>query len=120
MSKTMSKITPKEQDDWKYSVAHPSPYLGSLDLMGKEIKLTITAYRACGPGDIGANGRQMTGTVLSFKETPKLYVACKTVFLQLQKLGGFEPKSWIGKTFTFYPTTCRLGKDSQKSCIRVK
>jgi len=120
MSKTMSKITPKEQDNWKFSEAYESPYLRAPDLMGKEIKLTITAFRACGPKDIGADGRKMNGTVLSFKETPKLYVAPKTVFFQLQKLGGFEPESWIGKKFTFYPTTCRFGKEAQRPCIRVK
>ena len=116
----MSKITPKEQKEWKFSNSYPSEYLRALDLMGKEAKLTITAYRACGPKDIGSDGRKMTGTVLSFKETPKLYVAPKTVFFQLQKLGGFEPKTWIGKTFTFYPTTCRFGKDPEHPCIRVK
>ena len=72
----------KEQE-FKFSVAYPSEYLRAPDLMGKEMKLTITDFRTCGPKDIGADGRKMTGTVLSFKETPKKYVAPKTVFFQL-------------------------------------
>ena len=113
MSKTMS-------EQFTFAKAYPSEYLRAPDLMGKEMKLTITDFRTCTAKDIGADGRKMTGTVLSFKETPKKYVAPKTVFFQLQKLGGFEPKTWIGKTFTFYPTTCRFGKDPEHPCIRVK
>ena len=108
------------EEQFTFAKAYPSEYLRAHDLMGKDMKLTVTGYRACTPKDIGQDGRKMTGTVLSFKETPKKYVAPKTVYFAMQGIAGFEPKEWIGKTFTFYPTTCRFGKNPDHPCIRVK
>tara|TARA_R100000963_G_scaffold33184_1_gene25346 strand:+ start:445 stop:777 length:333 start_codon:yes stop_codon:yes gene_type:complete len=108
------------EEQFTFAKAYPSEYLRAHDLMGKDMKLTVTGYRVCGPKDIGQNGQKMNGTVLSFKETPKKYVAPKTVFLAMQDICDFEPKNWIGKAFTFYPTTCQFGKNKEHPCIRVK
>jgi len=109
-----------EEQEFKFSVAYPSKYLRTPDLMGKEMKLTVTKVRPCTAKDIGQDGRKMTGMVLSFKETPKKYVAPQTVFFKMQALGGFTTDEWIGKKFTFYPTTCQFGPDKERPCIRVK
>ena len=108
------------EEQFIFSKAFPSEYLRAADLMGKEMKLTVTGCRACTPKDIGQDGRKMTGMVLSFKETPKKYVAPQTVFFKMQAIGGFTTEEWMGKTFTFYPTTCQFGPDKERPCIRVK
>jgi len=42
---------------------------------------------------------------------------CKTI----QKLmGSGEVENWIGKQITVYSTTCRMGRDLNTPCLRVK
>ena len=108
------------KEEFKFSKAYPSPYLRSPDLNGKEATLTIKSWRYTSKKDIGDDGRQMTGVCLAFEETPKEYIAGKTVYEQLQAAVGYDPPSWIGKKAIFFPTTCRFGKDPACPCIRVK
>jgi hypothetical protein len=107
--------------DFQFSKAYPSQYLRSPDLNGKECTLTVKSWRYIDTKkDLGDDGRPMKGIVLAFKETPKEYVSGVTVFRQIQQVLGFDPNTWIEKKITFYPTTCRFGKDPKHPCIRVK
>lgn len=106
--------------DFQFSKAYPSKYLRSPDLNGKECTLTIKSWRYCSNKDTGDDGRPMKGVVLSFAETEKEYVSGVTVFRQIQSVLGYDPNDWNDKKITFFPTTCRFGKDPKHPCIRVK
>jgi len=117
----MSKEDNKEdKDGFKFSVAYPSKYLREPDLNGKNVTLTVKSWRYTDKKDVGDDGRQMKGICLAFEETPKEYIAGVTVFRQLQSVMGFDPSTWSGKSVTFFPTTCRFGKDPAHPCIRVR
>lgn len=106
---------------FKFSQAYPSPYLREPDLQGREVTATVKGWRYIDPErDKGDDGRPMKGTVISFEETEKEFIANVTNYKTISQLHGLDPDQWIGKQITLYPTTCRFGKDPNKPCIRIK
>jgi hypothetical protein len=109
------------EEKFKFSKAYPSDHLRCPDLEGKEATLTVKSWEYPNEKqDKGSDGKVMTGTVILFEETPKRFVANVTNFNAISATHGANPKLWIGKKITFYPSTTPLGREKKKPCIRIR
>ncbi len=92
-------------------------YLYAEQLKGKRVKLTIKSII---PEEIvGDGGRKTQGHVLSFEETPKMFVVTgATVKRQLgMATGTDDPDAMAGKQITLYPV--KSAKSISGQAIRV-
>lgn len=115
----MEESEPKPR--FSYAKAFPSDWLKEADLMGRDQTCTVESWRYPNSKDIGFDGKPITkGIVLSFVDREKEFV-CNTInYAAIRRLHGLDPADWIGRKVTLYPTTCRLGRDPQKGCIRIR
>jgi hypothetical protein len=97
-----------------YDQLYPGRFLKSGELLGKKPTLTIAAVEHEElADDKGPEGATKTKVVISFKETPKKLVTCKTNGLCLKAMFGRTVTDWIGKRVTIQAEVWN-GKD----CIR--
>ena len=98
-----------------YSELYPGRFLKADLFKGKKVTLTIKNI------DIeeltGEKGKEPK-VVVSFTERPLDYVMPKTCGFALKRMFGTNPRNWIGKRVTWYPTTTKFGRDTV-DCIRV-
>ena len=87
-------------------------FLKAGELMGKKVTLTITDV------DLeelqGDDGTKKAKAIISFKETEKKLVSCKTNGLCLKEMWGKELAGWLGKRVTIFEDVW-----SGEPCIRV-
>tara|TARA_Y100000401_G_C8257597_1_gene191588 strand:+ start:141 stop:530 length:390 start_codon:yes stop_codon:yes gene_type:complete len=115
------KVPKEEKKRFRFADCYESDYLREPDLMGKEAKLTITAWRYTTAQDVGSDGKPMKkANVIAFKECPKELVLAKVNHVAISRIHGPDPNEWIGKQVIFHPTTCRAFGDPKHPCIRVK
>jgi hypothetical protein len=91
---------------------YPGRFLKAGELLGKKPSLTITEV------DIeelqGDDGAKKVKAIISFKETEKKLVACKTNGVCMKEMFGKELAGWIGKRVTIFEDTW-----NGEPCIRV-
>jgi len=82
---------------------YPGRFLKASELLGKKVTLTITDV------DLeelqGEDGTKKAKAIVSFKETEKKLVACKTTGTQIREMFGRELSAWIGKRVTIFEDT---------------
>lgn len=87
-------------------------FLKAAEFLGKKVTLTITDY------DLeelqGEDGTKKAKAILSFKETEKKLVACKTTGTQIMSMFGKQLVDWLGKRVTLFEDTW-----NGEGCIRV-
>lgn len=90
---------------------YPGRFLKAGELLGKKVTLTITSV------DIeeleGEGGKKIKAT-LSFKETEKQLVMCKTNGICIKAMYGKVLAAWVGKRVTIFPDTW-----NDEPCIRM-
>lgn len=99
-------------------LVNPSDYLASIELSG-DLTLTISGV---GHEKLWREGIKEPETkfVLSFKETPKRFIlSARTNEDTICRLHGNQAEEWIGKQVTLFPTTCRVGRETEP-CIRIR
>ncbi len=87
-------------------------FLKAGELLGKKVTLTISDF------DLeelqGDDGAKKAKAIISFKETEKKLVACKTNGLCIRDMFGKELVNWVGKRITIFEDTW-----NGEPCIRV-
>lgn len=87
---------PKSYDD-----LYPSRFLKAGNFDGKKVTLTIKDYdREELEGDDG----KKTKAIISFQETERQLVACKTNGLCMKAMFGDNLADWVGKRVILFPT----------------
>lgn len=91
---------------------YPGRFLKAAELLGKKVTLTIADY------DLeelqGEDGSKKAKAIISFKETEKKLVACKTVGTQIREMFGKSLPEWVGKRVTLFEDSW-----NGEPCIRV-
>lgn len=91
---------------------YPGRFIKSSEFMGKKPTLTITDV------DVeelqGDDGSKKIKAIISFKETEKKLVACKTTGTQIREMFGKQLADWIGKRVTLFEDTW-----NGEGCTRV-
>lgn len=86
-----------------YDELYPGRFIKAGELLGKKVTLTITDV------DLerlqGDDGKQQVKCIISFRETEKKLVACKTNGLCIKEMFGRELENWKGKRVTIFPDT---------------
>ena len=82
---------------------YPGRFIKAGELLGKQVTLTVTdiAHEEL----IGDDNKPSTKVTLSFKETPKKHVCCKTNAICMREMFGRKLEGWKGKKVTFFPDT---------------
>jgi hypothetical protein len=92
-------------------------YIGSWDLGGKDVTVTISKVIA---GELTAQGgRKSKKPIVYFEGKEKGLVLNKTNSKVIAGLYGNDTRQWVGKRIVIYPTTTTMGSDTV-DCIRVK
>jgi hypothetical protein len=89
---------------------------------GKDIEVTIEAYRLGNANDKGKDGKPITDKAfIRLKNVKKELVLNATNAKSIRRaLGENEMDDWIGKKVTIYRTTCNAFGDPKTPCIRVR
>ena len=99
-----------------YSQLYPGRFL-KADLF-KGAKVTLTIKNIDIEELIGENNKKSPKVIVSFTERPLEYVMPKTCGECLRRMFGNNPRTWIGKRVTWFPTQCKFGREDV-DCIRV-
>lgn len=91
---------------------YPGRFIKAGELLGKKVTLTIADVDL---EDLqGEDGKPKAKAIVSFKETEKMLVTCKTNGICLKEMFGKSIAEWIGKRVTIFPDTW-----NGEPCIRV-
>ena len=105
---TEKRKLPKPVD---FDQLYPGRFLKAGELLGKKVTLTMTSI------DIeeleGEGGKKIKATV-TFKETEKQLVCCKTNGICIKAMFGKTLAAWVGKRITIFPDTW-----NDEPCIRI-
>lgn len=91
---------------------YPGRFLKAGELLGKKITLTITEVDS--EELQGDDGQKKMKAILSFKETPKKHVCCKTNGICIREMFGRKLTDWVGKRVVIFPDVW-----NGEPCIRV-
>lgn len=80
----------------------PSKYVANFELDGKDV--TVTISRVQGEEIIGEDGEKAKKPVIYFSDWPKPLVIGKRVAKTIWGMYGTDPKAWVGKRITLFPT----------------
>jgi hypothetical protein len=96
-----------------------SKYLGSWDLRGQDVTVTIAKIT---PATVeGEGGIKSRKPLIFFKGWEKPYVCNATMREALYSMyGTYSAKELQGKRVTLYATTCKGKKGGQVACIRPR
>jgi hypothetical protein len=109
MNQEQPRKRPKPVD---FDQLYPGRFIKSGELLGKKVTLTITAVDL---EDLeGGDGTKKAKAIISFDETEKKMVACKTNGICIREMFGKVLAAWIGKRVTIFPDTW-----NGEPCIRV-
>jgi hypothetical protein len=83
-----------------FDALYPGRFLKASELLGKKVTLTITDV------DLeelqGEDGTKKAKAIISFKESEKKLVACKTTGTQIKEMFGKSLADWINKRVTLF------------------
>ena len=85
-----------------YDDLYPGRFLKAGNFNGKKVTLTVSDYRR--EELEGEKGKEIKA-IVSFKETEKELVACKTNGLCLRSMFGNLLPDWVGKKVILFPST---------------
>jgi len=91
-------------------------YIGTWDLMGKDVTKTIARVEA---KKLRNKNAANTKPVIFFKGAAKGFALNKTNGKTIAAMYGTNTDEWIGKAITIYATTTTFGSDTVE-CIRVR
>lgn len=95
-----------------YDQLYPGRFIKAGELLGKKVTLTIADVDL---EDLEDNeGKKKAKATISFRETEKMLIACKTNGLCIKAMFGTKLADWIGKRVTIFPDTW-----NGEPCIRV-
>lgn len=103
------KARPKPVD---YDQLYPGRFIKAGELLGKKVTLTIVDVDL--EDLVGDDGKEKAKAIVSFRETPKKLVTCKTNGLCLREMFGKTLSNWVGKRVTLFPDTW-----NGEPCIRI-
>jgi hypothetical protein len=83
-----------------YDQLYPGRFLKAGELLGKKVTLTIADVDL--EELVGDTGKPQVKCIVSFRETPKKLVACKTNGLCFKEMFGKVIADWIGKRVTLF------------------
>jgi hypothetical protein len=100
-----------------FRLLFPSDYVGAHDLNGKDVIMTIEKVDL---EELRMEGnKKETKPVIWFVKAKKRMVLNKTNAKIVAKIHGKDTADWNGKQITLYPTTTKVGLETQ-DCIRVR
>lgn len=99
-----------------YSELYPGRFLKADLLKGKKVTLTIKEIDV--QELIGETGKPAAKVIVSFAERPLELVLPKTNGECLRRMFGNNPREWVSKRVTLFPSTTKFGRDTV-DCIRV-
>lgn len=82
---------------------YPGRFIKAGELLGKKVTLTITDVDT--EELMGENNKPKIKATLSFKETDKQMVMCKTNGLCIKAMFGKKLDAWVGKRITIFEDT---------------
>lgn len=82
-----------------YDQLYPGRFIKAGELLGKKVTLTIADIEL---EDLQGDDGTKTKCIISFNETPKKLVACKTNGLCIKEMFGKELAAWRGKRITLF------------------
>lgn len=100
MEEHTPKIYKKPVD---FDQLYPGRFIKAGELVGKKVTLTIADVEL--EGLVGDDGKEKAKAVISFKESEKKLVACKTNGVCIREMFGKKLADWIGKRITIFPDT---------------
>jgi hypothetical protein len=80
-----------------YDQLYPGRFIKAAELLGKKPSLTMTDIDL---EELEGDDGKKTKCIITFKETAKKLVACKTNGLCIKAMFGKELKEWLGKRVT--------------------
>ncbi len=86
-----------------YDQLYPGRFIKAGELLGKKVTLTITDVEL--EDLVGDDDAKKTKCIISFRESPKKLVACKTNGLCIKEMFGKELANWMGKRITIFEDT---------------
>jgi hypothetical protein len=108
----MNETTRSRPKPVDYDQLYPGRFLKAGELLGKKVTLTISDVDL--EDLVGEDGKPKAKAILSFRETPKMLVMCKTNGLCIREMFGKDLSQWIGKRVALFPDTW-----NGEPCIRV-
>lgn len=103
------KRRPKPVD---FDQLYPGRFLKAGEFDGKKVTLTIADVEL--EDLVGEDGKPKAKAIVSFKETEKMLVTCKTNGICLREMFGRKVPEWVGKRVTLFPDTW-----NGEPCIRI-
>jgi len=97
---------------------YPSKYVKAADLRGKDVVVVIESIEPRHELVSQGNKREQK-PVFNLAGKAKQFICNKTNAKTIAKIYGNDPRQWIGKAITLYPTTVRAG-GTEHECIRVR
>lgn len=85
-----------------YDQLYRGRFIKAAELLGKKVTLTISDVEL---EDLEGDDGKKTKCIISFKETPKKLVACKTNGYCIKEMFGKELANWFGKRITIFEDT---------------
>lgn len=95
-----------------YDQLYPGRFIKAGELLGRKVTLTITDVDL--EELVGEDNKPKQKAALTFKETPKQMVMCKTNGISIKAMFGKTLADWIGKRVTLFPDTW-----NGEPCIRI-
>lgn len=92
-------------------------YIGSWDLEGRDVTLTIASVK--GETLTAPGAKKSKRPVVKFEGKDKGMIFNKTNANIVAKMYGPLTDRWVGKRITIYPTTTKFGSETVE-CIRVR
>lgn len=96
----MNEEVKKHPKPTTYDQLYPGRFIKAPELLGKKVTLTISDVEL--EDLIGDTGAAQTKCIISFKETPKKLVACKTNGICIKEMFGKELANWMGKRIIIF------------------
>lgn len=90
---------------------YPGRFLKAGELLGKKVSLTMTAIDLT---ELETEGGKKIKATVSFSETEKQLVLCKTNGICIKAMFGKAVQQWVGKRITIFPD-----KWNEEPCIRI-
>jgi len=99
----MNEATRKIPKPTVWDQLYAGRFLKAGELLGKRVTLTIrdTDLEEL----VGDDGKPKAKAVVSFRETDKQLVLCKTNGICLKEMFGVQLADWVGKRVTIFPDT---------------
>jgi len=99
-----------------YRQLYGKEHLGSWDLQGKDVTVTIASVKQ---GKAKSREGEAKKPLISFVGRSKTFLVNATNGAIIAKMYGPNPKNWIGKQVTLYPTVVAFGSE-RVDAVRVR